>query len=77
MHVRIHYIYIYIYIHTHIYAYIYIYIYIEFSTVVLKFQTDLAKAPYANDEPLTCLERAWRAPPPGPVVLKTTEGRVL
>ena len=43
--------------------YIYIYIYIEFSTVVLKFQTDLAKAPCANDEPLTCLERAWRAPP--------------
>ena len=40
------------------------YIYIEFSTVVLKFQTDLAKAPYANDEPLTCLERAWRAPRP-------------
>ena len=31
--------------------------------VVLKFQTDLAKAPYANDEPLTCSERAWRAPP--------------
>ena len=45
--------------------------------VVLKFQTDLAKAPYANDEPLTCSERAWRALPPRPVVLKTTEGRVL